>query len=414
MRILWFTNTPSCYDSKSHNSYNGGGWISSLQREIESNNEIQLAVSFYMNNEPFKVTIKGTTYYPIPTIPHTMINKMVKLIVKGKNKLYKEQENYSIKAYLKVIEDYKPDIIHIFGSEQDFSLIASFTKIPIILHIQGFINPIFNAFFPPGISEKKYVWSDLHPSNILKRKREIALLKKNARRESKTLRNIKYYLGRTTWDYNCSKIYSPDSIYFHCDEILRKSFYNDLNPTDRIKGRIVTTISTPLYKGTDLILKTAQLLKTLGIIFEWRIWGIETSTYIKNLTRISPEEIGVKFCGIINEENLKKELSECAIYFHPTYIDNSPNSLCEAQMLGCPIIATNVGGISTLIEHGNTGYLIPSNDPFQAAYYITLLLKDASKAELLGQNGRKIAIKRHNPTIIREQLLIAYKQIKNR
>jgi len=43
---------------------------------------------------------------------------------------------------------------------------------------------------------------------------------------------------------------------------------------------------------------------------------------------------------------------------HPSYIDNSPNSICEAQILGLPVVATNVGGVESLIENGKTGLLI--------------------------------------------------------
>lgn len=411
MRILWFTNTSSCYECNKSNRYNGGGWISSLQKIIEKDPNIQLAVSFHMNDEPFKVVIKGTTYYPIPAVPYTTINKIIRFVFKGKNSIYKAQENYCLNSYLKVIEDYKPDIIHIFGSEQNFSLLAENTNIPIILHIQGFVTPILNAFFPPAISEYKYIWSDFIPQNVIKRKRTISLFKKGAERETRTLKKINYYLGRTNWDYNCSKIYSPNSIYYHCDEILRDSFYEQLPTVNRVKGRIVTTISSPLYKGEDLILKTAKLLKELDIEFEWRIFGIQSSSNINNLLKISPNNVGIKYCGIIDEKELKKELLECSIYFHPTYIDNSPNSLCEAQILGCPIITTNVGGTSTLVEHGKTGYLIPANDPFQAAYYIKSILYNTEKAKQMGIEGRNIAIKRHNPITIKQQLLLAYEQI---
>lgn len=410
MRILWFTNTPSCYKSKEE-GYNGGGWISSLQKVIETDNNIQLAVSFHMDNEPQKVVIKKTTYYPIPIIPLSTTKKIIKLIIKGKNSIYKAQEDYCIQAYLKVIEDYKPDIIHIFGSEQYFSLLTNITKIPIILHIQGLITPILNAFFPPGISENKYVLTDFNPFNIAKRKRIITLFKKSSEREIRTLKNIQYFLGRTYWDYNCSKIFSPNSIYFKCDEILRDSFYKQLPLNNRIKGRIVTTISSPLYKGEDLIVKTAQFLKKLSIEFEWRIFGVKSSNNIKNLLKVHPNEIGIKYCGIINEEELQKELLECCLYFHPTYIDNSPNSLCEAQILGCPIIATNAGGIPTFIEHGINGYLIPTNDPYQAAYYIKSIIENPKEALQMGKNGREKAIKRHNPIKIKEQLLSAYNQI---
>lgn len=47
MRVLWFTNTPSLYTEKT--GYNGGGWISSLQRELGARSDVKLGVCFFMN-----------------------------------------------------------------------------------------------------------------------------------------------------------------------------------------------------------------------------------------------------------------------------------------------------------------------------------------------------------------------------
>ena len=49
MRILWFTNTSSCYrrEGVSANHYNGGGWISSLEMELKKRKDVELGVCFY-------------------------------------------------------------------------------------------------------------------------------------------------------------------------------------------------------------------------------------------------------------------------------------------------------------------------------------------------------------------------------
>lgn len=48
-----------------------------------------------------------------------------------------------------VIDDFKPDVIEVFGSESFMGLVAKKTKIPVVLHIQGVLTPYFNAYFPP-------------------------------------------------------------------------------------------------------------------------------------------------------------------------------------------------------------------------------------------------------------------------
>ena len=409
MKVLWFTNSPSCYGSN-NGGYNGGGWISSLQKEIEETSNIELGIAFHMDFEPFKKKVEDVTYYPIPNPTIKKYQKNLIWLLKGEKELTKVLEKKYLNSYLKVINDFKPDIIHIFGSERYFSIISDIINIPIILHIQGFMNPIFNAYFPCGISEHDYIWLDYNPLNILNRKRNLLNIKNSAKRELRTLKNIKYFMGRTTWDYRLSKIYNPNSIYYHCDEILRPDFYQ-LNTHQTIKTKIVSTISSPLYKGEDLIIKTAKILnEKLNSNFEWHIFGVKKSSNNYKITNIKTKN-NIIYRGIVDSQTLKQELQECAIYVHPSYIDNSPNSLCEAQIMGIPSIATYVGGIPTLIENGQTGFLVPANDPYQTAFIINTLLSDDNLRNTIGKQAKEVALVRHDKVKITNQLLNIYENI---
>ena len=85
--------------------------------------------------------------------------------------------------------------------------------------------------------------------------------------------------------------------------------------------------------------------------------------------------------------------------------ENSPNTVCEAQLLGIPVIATNVGGTSTLVRHMETGILVSANAPFFMAANIKLLVEDVELASRLGIAGRQTAIDRHNPEMIVSDLV---------
>ena len=97
------------------------------------------------------------------------------------------------------------------------------------------------------------------------------------------------------------------------------------------------------------------------------------------------------------------------MFVHTSYIDNSPNSVCEAQFLGIPIISTNVGGIRSLIKENESGILVPSNDPYYLASQIIKLFSDKTEAIRLGIKGRIVAKERHNPTVIINALISIYK-----
>lgn len=411
MRVLWFTNTPSCYlDGK--NSYNGGGWISSAEVAIRQIPDIELSVSFFLKNQPFKSEQNGVTYYPIPYYNHTIGIKLLKYISKISNKTsvcYEEKSwAYYLDYFNRIIEDFKPDIIHVWGAEEPFGLISKVTDIPVVLHIQGVLNPCMNSFLPPFVSWKSYALG----TNVFKRfidKREWYI---KCYREQVIYKGINNILGRTNWDRSISHIFSPKAKYFHVDEILRDSFYSNIERTIPDKLTIVTTISNATYKGFDLVLKTAKILKeNLNLDFDWNCYGNINPKFIENSVGIKHDDVNVRLMGVASSEELARMESKSTLYFHPSYIDNSPNSLCEAQILSIPVVSTNVGGISSLIEDGKTGFLVPSNDPFQSAYYIEKLFLDRELNISIGENSRKVAMERHDKECVVQQILGVYKSV---
>lgn len=84
--------------------------------------------------------------------------------------------------------------------------------------------------------------------------------------------------------------------------------------------------------------------------------------------------------------------------------------MCEAQIIGLPVIAVNVGGVSTLIDDKKTGLLTPPNEPHMAAMNILNLLDDKNLMMSLSSNSKKEACKRHNPKDIMSSLLSLYYQ----
>ena len=67
----------------------------------------------------------------------------------------------------------------------------------------------------------------------------------------------------------------------------------------------------------------------------------------------------------------------------------SPVSLLEAQILGKPVIATNVGGIPEEIVDGVTGFLVKKGDHEDIISKISILFNEQDKAKKMGMNGMK-------------------------
>jgi len=406
MKVLWFTSTPSLF-SNSQKGYNGCGWISSLEELVSKEEEIELGVAFLFHEKSLKTTIGRTTYYPIGAYT----SKVEKL---KHNFNYSSYDSFEIIKFLEVIDDFKPDIIHVFGSEMSAGLISTHTQIPVVIHIQGILNPCLNAWYPPNTSKLDY-YKYLGIKDLFFKIKSLFFFNHNTKRESEILRNCSFFLGRTDWDFSISNLYSPHSHYFHVDEVLRNEFYTlkQWKPkSDKSKYKIVTTISKADYKGFDLILKTAKLLKEMSNLdFEWSIFGIKDYTFWEKKLKIKANAVNIKLLGVGSQEMIVQELLLSDLYVHTSYVDNSPNSLCEAQIIGIPLIATNVGGIPTLVQSNETGILVPANDPFYLAHKIVESQKNPEKMIYIGAKAREVAIQRHSKPNILDSLKNAYSSI---
>lgn len=414
MRVLWFTNTSSCYQKKIGSSYNGGGWISSLEKEIKKNNNIKLGICFYSRNEKQarKDEQNGTIYYIQPRPPKTLYYNWITIL--GKDKESSElHEKIAIPPLLEIVKDFNPDIIHVFGSENIYGLLAKYVDIPLILHIQGILSPSFNAFLPPFISWKDYIGQSNSFFVKFRLLSEKISWRRNGLTERRMFKYVKYFMGRTEWDRRLLSLFNSQARYYHCDEMLRDAFYQ-LNIKRIIpeKPVFVTTISSQLYKGFDVVLKTAKLLKeVLRVDFEWKIYGDISPLFIEKKLKINHEDVNIKLMGVASAEEIKDALLTSTAYVHTSYIDNSPNSLCEASLLGVTSISTNVGGISSLIEDGKTGFLVPANDPYQMAYLMKYIIDHKERNLEIGSVAYKVAMERHDRKKILERVVEIYNDV---
>ena len=404
MRVLWFSVTASLFNPKS-NSFNGGGWIASLEQIVKQDTTIKLGVAFYYESDRFKYETESTFYYPIKS-SHSLLSRILNV----------DNIQDHITNYLKIIDDFRPDIIQIFGSENDFGLIPQYTNIPVVIHMQGCLPPYHNALFPVGMNKYDFYFNKgLSWRSRLMGIRAEPSFRMRAESEIQTIRNCHYFMGRTEWDKRLVTLFNPQAMYFHCDEALRDSFLRTSKQWTfhkERKKRIISVISSPWYKGADLILKTANLLKRFtSLDFEWLIFGVRDLRFYEHKYNIRASDVNVFPMGTASKDELVDALCSSALFVHPSYIDNSPNSVCEAQYLGVPVLATNVGGISTIVCDGKTGILFPANDPYILASRIQELASDAEKCLSLSKGAKRQATERHDPDKILKTLLSVYHTI---
>lgn len=406
MRVLWLSVTPSLYEEKI-----SGGWVASLERIIRQYGKgIELGIAFEHTDKYFKVVRDGVTYYPINKIDTRL--KKFRLMLN-----YDNDWNFLKPLIKNVIDDFKPDIIHCFGSEWPFGLIARDVNVPMVIHMQGFANIYaLSASMCCRLSDQ-YKYHHYNPFSMFHYWYRSLKTDASNKREQEVMRCNKYFMGRTEWDKNIVKYYSPGAKYYHCEEAIRPEILHSQKTWKfkfRKKMRLITISSASSLKGNDLILRTAKLLKEFGFDFEWRVAGSKDSfKFFESLLSLRHEDLNIKLLGYINPVQIVDELSDADAYVHTAIIDNSPNSLCEAQLIGCPVVSTNVGGIPQLIENGGTGILYPFNEPHTLAFTLMNIFGDKDLLEKLSANELKVSHARHDELKVVERLSFIYQEIIN-
>lgn len=407
MRILFFASTPLNPRGYNH-KYNGGGWIAAIHREL-LDRKYKIGFTYLSDMSDKYVDEEGTTYYPVRAKVKSFKEKIFNALYPRNAKYEMLRAEANIKSFRTVVEDFKPDLIHIFGSEQCYGLIAKYTDIPVVIHLQGIINAYTNAFLIPGVSLMSYSLQSFYPSKIWARYQITNEWYRLSVREREIFKYCRNYIGRTIWDKACINALCNDYKYFYGGEMLRDPFYSIPNRKIPKRLTIITTSSAALYKGFDVILKTAKALyDRIGDNFEWIVYGNINPGFFEKMTHISHKNVNIKLEGVANAERLVDSFSHCTLYFHPSYIENSPNSLCEAQISGCPVVACHVGGIESLVAHGENGFIVPANDPYLGAYRILQLYNDKILNHNMGVSGRETAMKRHNREIILNEVVNTY------
>ena len=79
------------------------------------------------------------------------------------------------------------------------------------------------------------------------------------------------------------------------------------------------------------------------------------------------------------------------VYCLPSRFEGFPLAVVEAMLAGLPIVAADVGSVSEAIRDGETGLLVPPEDPVALASAIRRLLEDRRLAARLGERARALA-----------------------
>lgn len=335
--------------------------------------------------------------------------------------------------FRKELEAFGPDVIHIWGSEYGHTLamvrvcgekgLLNHT----VVSIQGLCS-IYAPHYAEGVPERvqrRSTFRDFLQRDNIRNQQKKFILRGDMERQAMAL--VRHVIGRTDWDRACAELLSPEAEYHFCNETLREEFYRDGWSWDTCeKHRIFASSCVYPIKGFHYLLEAMPIILrrypdtvisvTGGSFFADSFLGrLRQQMYFRYLQRFCKRNgltDKIEFLGQLNAEAMKRAFLDANVFVLPSTIENSPNSLGEAMLLGVPCVASDVGGVTNMLHPGE-GYVYPSTAPYMLAHDIMEVFAMEDRAAELGAAARAHARKTHDPEKNLRDLLAIYREMKD-
>ena len=133
--------------------------------------------------------------------------------------------------------------------------------------------------------------------------------------------------------------------------------------------------------------------------------------FLVRLIRRYQLEDHVEFLGSLTAEEMKQQYLSANVFALPSTIENSPNSLGEAMLLGVPCVAADVGGVTTMLTPWKEGFVYQSTAPYMLASWLETVFEMGQEAEKMGLAAAEHARETHDPDTNLQTLLEIYRSL---
>lgn len=409
MRVLWFVpcSVAAVRQRLGLSQGETGWWIESLLEAVTKGRGLELGVVWGGAGISQEVVFEenGVAYYALPYQP-----PQLRILGKARQMPFSGSAwDTTVAALLArcegVLAAFNPDLIHVHGTERPYGLLAERTRIPVVVSIQGVLKECLKTYFGRlRLTEQLRIPSLL--AGYLEMRRRAAL-------EARIYGVCKYFLGRTLWDQGHQAALNPSASYFHAEELVRPELfaYRWRMATAKRHSIYATSSCSPL-KGLETLLEAVALLRSGFPDLRLRVAGNYPKTgfgrYVRQRVRQLRLENCVEFLGWLGPDRLGQELEGAHVFALPSFVENSPLSLAEAQVVGVPVVASWAGGIPSRVKDGFSGLLFPPGDAALLSLQIQRLFDDDCLALRLADRAQKEAKARHHAPSVVADLLRTY------
>ncbi len=278
----------------------------------------------------------------------------------------------------------QPDLVHGHGTEGPYGLAAIRSGFPHAVSIQGIV-------------------SDLQ---FLVRTFRFQVM---AKLECRAIREGADFLCRTAYDQGYVRKVNPAARIHYFPEAMRPVFFEAPAWEDVRPPRILFVGSGAPHKGLRLLVDAVRGLPDTAERPSLEIVGSVPAALQEEMAALLGRE-RIRFRGVLTAPDIVDAQRRAMVFVHPSLGDNSPNSVVEAMVAGMPIIASSVGGLTSLLENNVTGLVVPPGDVPALSAALARLLSDAGLRLRLGRAAREAAGK-HRPDRVADVALDVYRTI---
>jgi glycosyltransferase involved in cell wall biosynthesis len=382
-RVLWLSPYPyGLVKGYKERKYHPAAWVTELAQEISESVELTICSWPKFDVAGIEEIDKEGIHFIFPSKPRLRYD-LATLYLSRISRLTK---------YLKRHRD-QFDLIHVHGTEHQYEIVARRLKLPTIISIQGLITG-YRPYYPHKFTAVYLSWiiSSLY--------------------ERSGVRSCKHFFCRTSWDQGFVMKWNQTATIHENWELIRPAFFSD--HFDANSSHLVFLGGSSYFKG---IRETLRGLNELLPEYPDLILNIcgggrkeEVDQIIAN-EGLELKEANIRFLGYQTESQLAERFAKSFCLIHPSYMDNSPNSICEAQVSGLPVIASDVGGVGSLIEDEASGLLVERYDHLGIVAAVRRLKQEPTLYHKISENSKAIARNRHNRKTIVEKTLSAYEKV---
>jgi hypothetical protein len=337
-----------------------------------------------------------------------------------------------------VIDDFAPDIVHIFGTEfpHTLAMVRAFADPDhTLIGIQGLCCSVAQTYMAglPYSVQRRNTFRDWYRKDSLRDQKQ--KFRMRAAMEAEALNGTGHITGRTEFDREMTGEINPEALYHPMNETMRSCFYSGKwDPAACREHSIFLSQGDYPLKGFHLMLQAMPLIlqkfpdahlyvagnsiigNVGGALREKKkypepFWITTYGRYLKKLIRRGHLRGHVTMLGKLTAEEMKEQYLQSNVFVCPSVMENSPNSVCEAMLLGVPVVASKVGGVPDLLTDGEDGILFPAGQIDELAEGVETVFYDGALAAALAGHAREKARVTHNPDTNFKRMMEIYRSM---